>query len=188
MDSSSTHEVTELLAAWSSGDKSAIDKLTPLVYDELRRIAHGQMRRERSDHTLQTTALVNEAYLKLVVQKQVSWECRSQFFGLAAQVMRHILVDHARGHSRRKRGSGAEKISIEEASLMTVGRAREFVALDEALVQLEMDAPRKAKIVELRFFGGFSVEEIAEVLNVSVITVIRDWNFAKAWLYRSMNQ
>ncbi|HEX3100499.1 MAG TPA: sigma-70 family RNA polymerase sigma factor [Pyrinomonadaceae bacterium] len=187
MGSSPTQEVTELLAAWSSGDKSAIDKLTPLVYEELRRIAHGQMRRERDDHTLQTTALVNEAYLKLVGQKEVNWESRSQFFGLAAQVMRNILVDHARSHSRRKRGGGAEKLSIEDAPLISVDRAREFVALDEALVQLEIDAPRKAKIVEMKFFGGFSVEEIAGALNISTITVMRDWNFAKAWLFRSMN-
>jgi len=188
MKPSTQQGVTELLTAWSDGDKNAVDKLMPLVYDELHRLAHYHLRRERDGHTLQTTALVNEAYLKLVGQKEVNWQSRSQFFGLAAHVMRHILVDHARSRSRAIRGGGAEKVSLDDANVMSIERASEFVAMDEALTELEKEFPRKAKVVELRFFGGFSVEETAEFLNLSAVTVMRDWNIAKAWLFRSMSQ
>ena len=188
MKPSTQQGVTELLTAWSDGDKSALDKVTPLVYDELHRLAHYHLSREREGHTLQTTALVNEAYLKLVGQKEVNWQSRSQFFGLAAQVMRHILVDHARSRSRAIRGGGAEKISLDDVDVMSSERAREFVAMDDALKELEKEFPRKARVVELRFFGGFSVEETADVLNVSAVTVMRDWNVAKAWLFRNISQ
>jgi RNA polymerase sigma-70 factor (ECF subfamily) len=187
MDSKSLPEVTELLSAWSDGDKTALDRLTPIVYEELRKLARHFMSRERPNHTLQTTALVNEAYLKLFEQTEVTWQSRAQFFGLAAQVMRHILVDYARAASRAKRGGkAAEKVSLEDASEMSAESAREFVELDEALHELEKEFPRKAKVVELRYFGGFSVEETAGILQISAVTVMRDWNVAKAWLYRKI--
>ena len=180
------HEVTRLLLDWSEGDPEALNKLTPLVYNELRRLARRHMGREREWHTLQTTALVNEAYLKLVDQKEVRWQNRAQFFGLAAQVMRHILIDYARTQSRAKRGGGAEKVSLEEEAVLTPERALALVDLDEALRKLEKEYPRKGRVVELRFFGGLSVEETAEVLEVSAVTVMRDWGVAKAWLYREL--
>jgi RNA polymerase sigma factor (TIGR02999 family) len=179
-------EVTRLLVDWSNGDKSALDKLTPLVYQELRRLAHRHMNGERSDHTLQTTALVNEAYLGLIHQKEVHWQNRAQFFGLAARMMRNILIDYARTHGRAKRGGDVEKIQLDEATVFSPARAHELLVLDEALKQLERKYPRKCRVVELRYFGGLSVEETAEVLEVSTITVMRDWNVAKAWLYREM--
>src|SRR5712692_724161 len=178
-------QVTELLVAWSNGDQAALDQLTPLVYDELHRLAHHYMSRERSDHTLQTSALVNEAYLRLVDQNNLHWQNRAQFFGLAAQLMRHILVDHARTHARAKRGSG-RKVALEDFAVLNPERGAELIALDEALKKLAALHPRKGRIVELKFFGGLTVEEIAEVLKVSPVTVMRDWNTAKAWLYREL--
>ena len=171
---------------WSNGDESALNKLMPLVYDELRRLAHRYMNREREGHTLQTTALVNEAYLRLVDQSEVHWENRTHFFAVAARVMRHILVDHAREHSRAKRGGKAPIVSLDEAATLTPERAREVLALDEALNELAKIDKRKSEVVELRYFGGLSVEETAEVLKVSPITVMRSWSFAKVWLLREL--
>jgi RNA polymerase sigma-70 factor (ECF subfamily) len=182
----SPQEVTRLLEDWSNGDESALDKLTPLVYQELRQIAHRYMSRERPGHTLQTTALVNEAYLRLVNQKQVHWQNRAHFFGVAAQVMRHLLVDHARRHTRAKRGGAVQQVSLDEAAVMSPERAVEMIALDEALVELTTIDARKGRIVELRFFGGLNVEETAHVLKIAPITVRREWNSAKAWLYKAV--
>jgi RNA polymerase sigma-70 factor (ECF subfamily) len=178
-------EVTGLLAAWSNGDEAAYEKLVPLVYAELHRLAHRYMSRERPDHTLQTTALVGEAYLRLVDQK-VHWENRAHFFAIAAELMRRILVDHARKHSYAKRGGNARKVSLNEAVLMARDRSDELVALDEALTRLAEFDQRKSRVVELRFFGGLSVEETAEMLKVSVNTVKRDWSTARAWLYKTV--
>jgi RNA polymerase sigma factor (TIGR02999 family) len=179
-------EITALLVDWSKGDKTALDKLFPLVERELHRLAHSYMRRERSDHTLQTTALVNEAYLRLIDQKHTSWQNRAHFFGIAAQIMRRILINHARDQNRLKRGGKAVHVSLSEALIMPGEKDREIMALDDALNRLEAFDKRKAKVVELRFFGGLTIEEVAEVLNVSNITVLRDWKFAKAWLAREM--
>jgi RNA polymerase sigma-70 factor (ECF subfamily) len=185
--SPSTEEVTGLLSDWSRGDQAALERLTPLVYDELHRLAHRYMSRERPDHTLQTTALVNEAYLRLVGQTEVRWQNRAHFFAVAAQVMRHILVDYARQrHYAKRGGAAARKVSLDEAAIVSEQRAAEFVALDEALKALEAIDPRKSRVVELRFFGGLNFEEIAEVLKVSAITVRRDWRSAKAWLYKAV--
>lgn len=182
MDSGSV-DVTVLLSELTKGNPEAGSKLIPLVYDELRRMADRYMRRERVDHTLQTTALVHEAYLKLVDQHSVNWQSRAHFFGIAAQVMRRVLIDHARGHVRDKRGSGQQPVQLEEAMVFSPERPEEFLQLDLALDRLaEIDA-RQAKIVELRFFGGLTVEEAAEVLGISPKTVKRDWTVAKAWLY-----
>jgi RNA polymerase sigma factor (TIGR02999 family) len=178
-------QVTELLIAWSNGDQGALDQLMPLVYEELHRLAHHYMSRERSDHTLQTSALVNEAYLHLVDQSSVHWQNRAQFFGLAAQLMRHILIDHARTHTRAKRGSG-RKVALEDFAVLNPERGAELIALDDALKKLAAMHPRKGQIVELKFFGGLTVEEIAEMLKVSPVTVMRDWSFAKAWLRREV--
>ncbi len=185
--SASPHEVTKLLVDWSNGDTAALDRLMPLVYDELRRLAHHYMSRERPGHTLQTTALVNEAYLRLVNQKNVHWENRAQFFGLAAKLMRHNLTDHARSLAYAKRGGGARKVSLDEAAILSSEQAGDLVALDDALEKLSKEFPRKCRIVELRYFGGMTVEEAAEVLQVSPVTVMRDWNVAKAWLHRELN-
>jgi RNA polymerase sigma-70 factor (ECF subfamily) len=179
------HEVTALLMDWSAGDESAYDKLVPLVYDELHRLAHRHMNRERKGHTLQTTALVDEAYLRLVDQR-VPWQNRSHFFAIAARLMRRILVDHARSHAYAKRGGGAEHVSLDDALEMSEERAAELVALDEALDALARLDPRKARVVELRFFGGLEIEETARVLNVSPNTVKRDWRTARAWLYKAV--
>ena len=184
--SPSPHEVTQLLEAWSQGDKAALDQLTPLVHEELRHLAHRYMRRERAGHTLQTTALVNEAYLRLVDQKQVRWQNRAHFFAVAAQVMRHILIDHARTRGRDKRGGEAQHVSLDEAEAMSSARAAELLALDEALNELAKIDERRSKVVELRYFGGLSIEETAEVLKVKPITVSRDWRWAKAWLFRAL--
>lgn len=184
--SSPTHEVTQLLAAWSNGDRAALDRLMPLVYRELRRLAHHHMGRERPGHTLQTTALVNEAYMRLVVQVNMRWENRAHFFGIAARLMRQILVDYARRRGYAKRGGDARRVSLDEALAVSEERAAEVVALDEALESLAEFDPRKARIVELRFFGGLSIEETAAVLGVSAGTVMRDWTLAKAWLRREM--
>jgi RNA polymerase sigma-70 factor, ECF subfamily len=182
----SPQDVTRLLEDWSNGDESALDKLTPLVYQELRQLAHHYMSRERPGHTLQTTALVNEAYLRLVNQNHVHWQNRAHFFGVAAQVMRHLLVDHARNHARAKRGGAVHQVSLDEAAVMSPERASEMIALDEALVELTTIDPRKSRIVELRFFGGLNIEETAHVLQIAPITVRREWNSAKAWLYKAV--
>jgi RNA polymerase sigma-70 factor, ECF subfamily len=182
----STPGLTELLDDWQQGDRTALEKLTPLIYDELRRIAHRYVQRERNGHTLQTTALVNEAYLRLAGQEKIEWQNRAHFFAVSAQVMRHILIDHARRRRFAKHGGDAQQVSLEEASLMTEQRAAELVALDEALDELAKLDPRKSHVVELRYFGGLSLEETAEVLEVSVMTVRRDWRAAKAWLFRRM--
>ena len=181
-----TQRVTQLLIDWSNGDQSAFDKLMPLIDEELRRLAHHYMSRERAGHTLQTTALVNEAFLKLVNRKNLQWQNRAHFFGLAAQVMRTILVDHARSHASAKRGGGARNLELDEAMLMSQQKASEVVALDEALNQLALIDSRQSRIVELRFFGGLTVEEAAEVLHVSSVTIKREWSTAKAWLHREL--
>ena len=180
------HNVTQLLIDWSDGDGQALDKLLPLVYDELRQLADRYLRRERSDHTLQATALVHEAYIKLIDQRSVRWQNRAHFFGVAAQAMRRILVDHARRRGGQKRGGDAHKVALDEALIVSDERAAEVVALDEALARLAEIAPRKSQLVELRFFGGLGIEETAEVLKVSPGTVMRDWTFAKAWLRREI--
>lgn len=187
MKKSSQQEVTQLLLDWSKGDQAALDKLVPLVHDELRRLARHYMRRETPSHTLQTTALVNEAYLRLVDQS-VPWQNRAHFFAIAAQMMRRILIDHARGHARAKRGGGAVKISLEEAAIMPQEQAAELIALDEALTRLASIDPRRGRVVELRFYGGLSNEEIANVLKISANTVMRDWNLARAWLYKEISR
>jgi RNA polymerase sigma factor (TIGR02999 family) len=184
MPTTSPQEVTQLLADWGKGDRSALDKLLPLVHAELRRIARRQMSQERPGHTLQATALVNEAYLKLAGQQGFEWQNRAHFFAVAAQVMRHILIDHARAHARDKRGGGAIQVSLDETALLAEDQAEHFIALDEALRSLEIVDPQKSKIVELRYFGGLSIEETADVLNISPRTVRREWQRAKAWLYR----
>ena len=186
-----THEsnppnITQLLAEWQHGDQSALDELYPLVYDELHRLARRYMSRERKGHTLQTTALINEAYVRLVGQKNVHWANRSHFFAISAQIMRRILIDHARRHAYAKRGGGAQQVSLEEAAVVTPDQSGELLRLDEALKSLaEMD-PRRSQVVELRYCGGLNNEEIAGVLNVSENTVTRDWNMARAWLYQQL--
>ena len=186
--SSSTAQVTQLVMAWSEGDQSALERLTPLVHQELRRLAHHYMKGERPGNTLQTTALVNEAYLKLIDQKRVKSKNRTQFFALAATLMRHILVDHARDRQSLKRGGGAQRVSLDTALTVCGDRDEDLVALDDALVRLADVDVRKSKVVELRFFGGLSVEETAEALDVSAVTVMREWRMAKAWLYDSLNE
>ena len=182
-----SQEITELLLKWSGGDKAALDQLVPLVYPELRRLARRYMRREAVNHTLQTSALINEAYLRLVNQKGVEWQDRAHFFAVAAQVMRHILIDHARSHRFEKRGAGAQHLALDEVAIVSEQRAAEFLALDDALTNLAVLDARKSKIVELRFFGGLTVDEIAEVMEVSPITVKREWRAAKAWLNLEMS-
>jgi RNA polymerase sigma factor (TIGR02999 family) len=178
--------VTELLVAWGNGDETARDELMPLVYRELHRLAHQYMKRENPGHTLQTSALVNEAFVKLVDQRDVHWRNRAHFFGIAAQLMRRILVDHARSRQYLKRGGGAHHVSFEEVEIVSQERAADVVALDDALTTLAAVDTRKSQIVELRFFGGLSIEETAGVLAVSPGTVMRDWTLAKAWLRREM--
>jgi RNA polymerase sigma-70 factor (ECF subfamily) len=182
----SPNEVTQLLVAWGNGDRAARDELMPLVYKELRRLAHRYMNRERPDHTLQTSALVNEAYIRLIDQKDVQWQNRAHFYGIAAQMMRRILVDYARKRGFAKRGGEARAVSLEEAMIVSDERAANVVALDDALKSLAELDPRKSQIVELRFFGGMSIEETAEVLAISSGTVTRDFTLAKAWLRREM--
>jgi RNA polymerase sigma factor (TIGR02999 family) len=181
-------DVTQLLAAWGTGDKSALDKLLPLVHAELRRIARRQMSQERDGHTLQATALVNEAYLRLAGQDRFEWHNRTHFFAVCAQVMRHVLIDHARAHARDKRGGGAVQVSLAEAAAFAGQPAEHFLALDEALRFLENVDPQKSRIVELRYFGGLSIEETAEVMNISPRTVRREWQRSKAWLYRLITE
>ncbi len=182
------NEVTALLSEWSSGDRTALDKLIPIVYGELRRIARCYLQGERRGHTLQTACLVHEAYLRLVDQERVNWQNRAQFFGVAAQMMRRVLIDHARMHLRAKRGGGFIPVSLDEAEGICQERRVDLIALDDALTALSAVDPRKGRTVELRYFGGLSVEETAEVLQVSVNTVVRDWNMAKAWLYRELTR
>jgi len=185
-------DLTGLLIEWRQGDRAALDRLTPLVYDEIRRIAHRYVQREREGHTLQTTALVNEAYLRLAGQQQINWQNRVHFFAVTAQVMRHILIDYARRKHYVKHGGEAQRIAFdealatEEAVLMSKPRAAELLALDEALDELAKLDPRKSRVVELRYFGGLSLDETAEVLEVSPMTVRRDWRAAKAWLYKAV--
>lgn len=184
MTTVSPQNVTELLLEWRDGDPAALDKLTPLVYDELRRIAHRYVKRERNGQTLQTTELVNEAYARLMGNQKIDWQNRGHFFGVTAQVMRRILIDHARRRRYAKHGGGARQVSVEDVALMSHQRAGELVALDEALDELAKLDSRKSRVVELRYFGGLSLEETAEVLQISMMTVRRDWRAAKAWLFR----
>ena len=187
MAADSTKEVTELLKKWSGGDAAALEELTPLIYAELHRIAKSYMRRERDGHTLQTSALVNEAYVRLIDWKTAKWENRAHFFGVSAQLMRRILVDFARRRPKIK-DADVHRVSLEEAFTVTAEKDADLVALDEALNELAKFDERKAKIVELKFFGGLSVEETAEVLKISGVTVMREWSKAKAWLYRELNK
>ena len=180
-------EITQLLLNWSKGDQAALDQLIPLVYPELRKLARRYMGRESPEHTLQTSALINEAYLRLVDQQAVEWNDRAHFFAVAAQVMRHILIDHARSHLYGKRGAGAQHVPLDEVAVVSQERAAELVALDDALTSLAKIDERKGKIIELRFFGGLSVDETAEVMNVSPVTVMREWRAAKAWLHREVS-
>ena len=186
MAQSPPHEVTQLLEDWSSGDQAALDKLMPLVEAELHRLAHHYMNRERVGHTLQTTALVDEAYLRLVGQKNIDWQNRAHFFGIAAKLMRQILVDYARKRHFAKRGGNAWPVSLDEAAVVAEERASEMISLDEALRELAEIAPEQSRIVELRFFGGLTIEETAEVMRLSVDKVKRDWSMAKTWLYHQM--
>jgi len=180
-------EITGLLIAWGDGDKTSLDRVIPLVYQELRRLAHRQMRRERPDNTLQTTALVNEAYLRLIDYERMRPRDRAHFFAIAAQAMRRILIERARSRRSAKRGSGAKQISLDEAADVSDERAADLVALDEALTNLATIDPRKCQIVELRYFGGLTTEETAEVVGVSTPTIERDWRTAKIWLHREIN-
>jgi RNA polymerase sigma factor (TIGR02999 family) len=183
---SQSAEVTGLLKAWRDGDQAALDRLTAHVYGELRLIASRYMRSQKAGNTLQTTAVVNEAYLRLVDVKNIDWQQRAQFFGLAAQIMRRILVDAARARGSHKRGGGAVKVNVDETPVLAPERDSSLVALDEALAEFTKIAPRQAKVVELRYFGGLSEEEVAEVLNTSARTVRRDWDLARAWLKREL--
>jgi RNA polymerase sigma factor (TIGR02999 family) len=176
-----------MLVAWSNGDKSALERLTPLVHDELHRLAHRYMNRERPGHMLQTTALVNEAFLRLVDSSRVRWQNRAHFFAVSAQLMRRILVDFARSRNFKKRGGDAVRVSLDEAIAISPERAADFVALDEALNALAEIDERKSRVVEMRFFGGLSIEQTAEVLKVSPDTVMRDWRLAKVWLLRELS-
>ncbi|MEW6210218.1 MAG: sigma-70 family RNA polymerase sigma factor [Acidobacteriota bacterium] len=185
---SSSHHITALLVRWREGDRAALDEMMPLVYKELRRLAAYYMRRQRSDHTLQTSALINEAYLRLIDHKNMRWQNRAHFFAVAAQAMRRILVDHARARGYDKRGGGAQKVTLDEAMVMAEGKSAELIALDEALTDLAATDARKGRIVELRYFGGLSVEETAEVLGVSGVTVMREWRAAKLWLMRALSK
>ncbi len=184
MSQESTHDITRMLIELTDGNTEVVNSILPHIYDELRRLAGSYLRRERADHTLQPTALVHEAYMKLIDQKKVKWQNRAHFFGIAAQVMRRILLDHARKHKADKRGGEAEKLPLEEEILVVSHeKSNELIALDDALDALAAIDPQKAKIVELRYFGGLSIEETAEVMGVSVPTINRQWRTAKAWLY-----
>ncbi len=185
---SSPQQVTELLHDWRNGDRQALDELMPLVYEELRRIAHRYMRRERPGQSMQTTALVNEAYLRLVGSAPAEWQDRAHFFAISATVMRHLLVDRARARQYEKRGGGARQVSLDEAAVVSPAQDLDLLALDEALDKLAEVDERKSRLVELRYFGGLSAEETAEVLGVSEITVKREWLKAKAWLYRELTK
>jgi RNA polymerase sigma-70 factor, ECF subfamily len=180
--------VTRLLIDWSKGDKAALDQLIPLVNAELRRLARHHMSRENPGHTLQTSALINEAYIRLIEQQNPSWQNREHFYAVAAQVMRHILIDHARSHLYTKRGGGANKVPLDETAALNDQRAAELVALDDALNTLAALDPRKSRIIELRFFAGLTIEETAGAMKVSPVTITREWRSAKAWLRREMNK
>ena len=188
MSTPPTHEITQWLVGWSDGDPSALEKLTPLVYRELHRLAQAYMRGERPGHTLQTTALVNEAYVRLIDADRMGWQNRAHFYGVAAKLMRHILVDFARSRDQVKRGGGVESMPLDEAWTVTADRTAELVNLDDALTALEKLDARQSRIVELRFFGGLTEPEIAEVLKVSPRTVNSDWSLARAWLLRELGQ
>ena len=188
MNYPSTHEITQLLVAWNQGDQAALEALSPLINQELHWLAKRYMAGERQGHLLQPTALVNEAWLRLIDWRNVEWQNRAHFFGLAAQIMRRILVDFARARRREKRGGGEIQVSLSEAANVASGRSAELVELDDALQALEKFAPRQARVVELRFFAGLSDEESAEALKVSVGTVRRDWGLAEAWLFRELNR
>jgi RNA polymerase sigma factor (TIGR02999 family) len=188
MTTPSAQEVTQLLVEWGNGNRAALDKLMPLVYEELRRLARRYMKREREGHTLQTSALVNEAYLKMVNERDMRWQNRAHFFAVAAQLMRMILIDHARARKVAKRGGRADQVPLDEAVAVSEERAAELIALDDALKALQAVDERKSRIAELRFFGGLSVEETAEALNISQATVMREWRLAKAWLHRELNK
>jgi RNA polymerase sigma-70 factor, ECF subfamily len=188
MSSGASQDITGLLVAWSHGDKAALNSLVPLIYAELHRLASRYMRQEGPGHTLNTTALVNEAYLRMVNQKEVNWQNRTHFFAVSAQSMRNILVDMARGRKRQRRGGGAEHLSLDETLVFSEERAAELIALDDALTELAEIDERKSRMVEMRYFGGLSVEETAEVLQVSVATVDREWRRARAWLYSALNK
>jgi RNA polymerase sigma factor (TIGR02999 family) len=178
-------DISELLRAWSDGDQSALERLTPVVYDELHRLARHYLKGEQSGHSLQATALVHEAYLRLVDYERMEWQNRAHFFAVSAQLMRRILVEHARRHNL-KRGGGIQHVPLEEAAVVSRDRSADLVALDDAMNALAQLDPRKVQVVEMRFFGGLSVEETAEVLKVSSVTVMRDWSTAKAWLHREL--
>ena len=184
----SKNQVTDLLQRWKSGDEEALERLTPLVYDQLHRMAHQYIKRERRGHTLQTSALVNEAYLRLVDYKRVDWQNRAHFFAISAVVMRRVLVDYARQRASDKRGGESHQINLSDTLAFTSERAAELVALDEAMKGLNQLYPRRSKVVELRYFGGLNNEEAAAVLRVSAATIERDWRFAKAWLYRELKK
>ena len=179
-------DFTRLLAEWSGGNQAALDELVPLVYNELRRLASNYMRGERTGHLLQTTALVNEAYLRLMGRQDVSCYTRAEFFAIAAQIMRRVLVDHARGRNRVKRGDGVASLSLDDVAIISEDRAEQVIAINNALDSLAASDPRKGKVFELRYFGGMSVEEVAEVLRVSEVTIARDWKIAKIWLRREI--
>ncbi len=181
------NEVTQLLGQWNDGNGQALDELIPLVYDELRRMAHGHMARERANHTMQATALVNEVYLKLKDHRAAVWQSRAQFFALAAQMMRHILVDYARRNSRAKRGGDAQRVTLDEAMIVSAARSDEMLAVEDALQKLERLDKRRSQVAVLRFFAGLSVEEIAQALSISVETVARDWRTARAWLRHELS-
>ena len=185
---SSPHEVTHLLVDWSNGDREALNKLVPLVHEELRRLAHHYMRQERAGHTLQTSALVNEAYVRLIDQRSVRWQGRAHFFAIAAQLMRRILVDYARSRRLAKRGGETRRVSFEESAIASPQKGAELLAVDDALTDLAKLDSRKSQIVELRFFGGLNIDETAEVLGLSRTTVQREWRGAKAWLYLTIRQ
>ena len=186
MDDREQSHITQLLLDWSDGNRTALEHLTPMVYGELHRLAHHYMNRERAGHTLQTSALVNEAFVRLVDQRNVKWNNRAHFFAIAAQMMRRILVDYARSHLYAKRGGGAVHVSLDNAQLISNEPTAEVTALDEALTKLESIDPQQARVVELRFFGGLTIKETAEVMRISVDMVKREWSTAKAWLYREM--
>lgn len=188
MEPASNPNVSQLLEAWGAGDQAALEQLMPLVYDELRSIAHRHLGRERAGHTLQTSALVNEAYLKLVKEREMRWQNRAHFFAIAARLMRLILVDYARGRNRVRRGGGAQRVSLDEAMAVSDEQAVDVLAVDEALNRLAAFDERKSRVVELRYFSGLSVEETAEVLQVSAVTVMREWRLAKAWLHRALTE
>ncbi len=188
MGQTSTNEITKLLQDWQGGDGAALDALVPVVYKELRRLAHYELRKERPDHTLQSAALVNEAYLRLFRMKPPQWESRTHFFAIAAQLIRQILVDYARRHRAAKRGAGQAALPLEDASKFSRGKDIDVLLLDDTLKALAELDPRKAKVVEMRFFGGLTFAETAEVLDVSAVTVSRDWSTARAWLHREMNR